>query len=119
MKAEPAHATADSRRHRLVTGLVWCLIQAVITVVLMLTGAIAALAVNHNARAWLQRSRLDPVTGVSWKGERRYRFWGRGSKRLEAAFAYGAKVPVYYPPGRPSRFIIDVPFAPTMADFFL
>jgi hypothetical protein len=187
MKAEPAHATADSRRNRLLTCLVWCLIQAVITVVLMfatavaagylaldvfsghgissmvpaglLAGAIAALAVNHNARTWLQRLRLrglrvrgvaveaqagllgyqytpssrgpgtaryiarvswtDPVTGVSWKGERRYRFWGRGSKRLEAAFAYGAKVPVYYPPGRPSRFIIDVPFASTMADFFL
>jgi hypothetical protein len=73
MKAEPAHATADSRRDRLLTCLVWCLIQAVITVVL----------------------------------------------RLEAAFTYGAKVPVYYPPGRPSRFVIDVPFAPTMADFFL
>lgn len=61
----------------------------------------------------------DPATGVSWQGERRYRFSGRGSRRLEAACANGAKVPVYYPPGRPSRFIIDIPFAPTMADFFL
>lgn len=61
----------------------------------------------------------DPATGVSWQGERRYRFSGRGSNRLEAACADGAKVPVCYPPGRPSRFIIDIPFAPTMADFFL
>lgn len=61
----------------------------------------------------------DPATGARWKGERRYHFWGRESKRLEAVFTYGARVPVYYPPGRPSRFIIDVPFAPAMADFFL
>jgi hypothetical protein len=61
----------------------------------------------------------DPVTGGGWQGERKYRFTGRGSRRLEAACTYGAKVPVYYPPGRPSRFIIDIPFAPTMADFFL
>jgi hypothetical protein len=61
----------------------------------------------------------DPATGVASQGERRYRFSGRGSRRLQAACADGAKVPVYYPPGRPSRFIIDIPFAPTMADFFL
>jgi hypothetical protein len=61
----------------------------------------------------------DPGTGVSWRGERRYRFWGDDSKPLEAAFAIGAKVRVYYPAGRPSRFVIDVPFAPTMADLFL
>lgn len=61
----------------------------------------------------------EPVTGVSWQGERRYRLWGRGSRRLEAACADGARIQLYYPPGRPSRFIIDIPFAPTMADFFL
>lgn len=61
----------------------------------------------------------DPATGESWQGERRYRFSGRGSKRLEAICSARAKVPVYYPAGRPSRFVIDVPFAPTMADFFL
>jgi hypothetical protein len=61
----------------------------------------------------------DPATGVSCQGEHRYRFSGQGSRRLETACAHGAKVPVYYPPGRPSRFIIDIPFAPSMADFFL
>ncbi|HLH58664.1 MAG TPA: hypothetical protein VKV33_05865 [Streptosporangiaceae bacterium] len=71
------------------------------------------------ARYVARVSWTDPATGVRWKGERWYRCWGRGSKGLEAAFAHGAKVPVYYPPGRPSRFLIDVPFAPTMADFFL
>jgi len=61
----------------------------------------------------------DPETGVSWQGERRYRFLGRRSRGLEAALAYGTGLRVYYPPGRPSRFIVDIPFAPTMADFFL
>lgn len=58
----------------------------------------------------------EPVTGAGWRGERTYRFWGRGSRRFEAACADDAKVAVSYPPGRPSRFVIDVPFAPTMAD---
>lgn len=60
----------------------------------------------------------DPVTGSGWRGECRYRFWGR-SRRLELACPPGARVPVYYPAGRPSRFIIDIPFAPTMADVLL
>jgi hypothetical protein len=58
----------------------------------------------------------DPVTGERWQGERRYRFYGRGSEQLEAALADGAQVDLCYPADRPSRFIIDVPFAPTMAD---
>lgn len=120
-------------------------------------GIVAAIAVNHSARIWLQRLRLrglrrrgtavdatvvslnghytsnprggpgntyctvlvgwtDPVTGASWKGERLYRFWGSAPRGFRAACADGAKVGVYYPPGRPSRFVIDIPFAPTMAD---
>jgi hypothetical protein len=59
---------------------------------------------------------VDPATGVPWQGDRGYRFAGLGSRRFEAACAHGAVVPVYYPPNRPSRFIIDVPFAPVMAD---
>lgn len=58
----------------------------------------------------------DPATGAGWQGERRYRFFGRGSQRLEAICASGKSVSLYYPAHRPSRFIIDVPFAPTMAD---
>jgi hypothetical protein len=59
---------------------------------------------------------VDPATGVPWQGDRGYRFAGLGSRRFEAACAHGAIVPVYYPPNRPSRFIIDVPFAPVMTD---
>lgn len=58
----------------------------------------------------------DPVTGATWEGQRTYRFRGRAPRRFKAACADGAKVGVYYPPGRPSRFVIDIPFAPTMAD---
>lgn len=58
----------------------------------------------------------DPVTGACWRGERRYRFYGRGSRQLEVICADGAQVELYYPANRPSRFIIDVPFAPTVAD---
>lgn len=58
----------------------------------------------------------DPVTAACWHGERRYRFYGRGSRRLETLCAVGARVELRYPAHRPSRFILDVPFAPTMAD---
>jgi hypothetical protein len=59
---------------------------------------------------------VDPATGVPWQGSRRYNFVGLGSQRLETACAHGAIVPLLYPPNRPSRFVIDVPFAPIMAD---
>jgi hypothetical protein len=187
MNGEPAELAANSSGKRQLIGLVWGLTQLVILCVLFFAGGvaggylgtdvlsghgtnglvvtgfavgvIAALAVNHNARIWLQRLRLrglrargvaveaevvnfnrsytpstrgpgstryvvlagwtDPATGAGWQGERLYRFSGRGSRRLERACADGAKVPVYYPAGRPSRFIIDIPYAPTMADFFM
>jgi hypothetical protein len=61
---------------------------------------------------------LDPVTGDITDRERRYRFWGRGSRRFETVCAARSTVPVYYPRHRLERFILDVPFAPTMADFF-
>jgi hypothetical protein len=59
---------------------------------------------------------VDPVTGVVRQGDRRYRFVGMGSERFRAACSHGAIVRVHYPPNRPSRFVIDVPFAPVMAD---
>jgi hypothetical protein len=58
----------------------------------------------------------DPVTGTRWEGARRYRFWNRGSRQMEAACARGTQVRLYYPANRPARFVIDIPFAPTMAD---
>jgi hypothetical protein len=59
---------------------------------------------------------VDPAAGVPRQGSRRYHFVGLGSPGFEAACPHGAIVPVLYPPSRPSRFIIDVPFAPVMAD---
>jgi hypothetical protein len=58
----------------------------------------------------------DPGTGAVWQGERRYQFYGRGPRQLEAAFVDGNQVELHYPANRPERFVIDLPFAPTMAD---
>jgi hypothetical protein len=63
---------------------------------------------------------------VSWQAadaqiyqlERQSRFWGSSWRRFEAAVA-GATVPVAYEPARPARFMLDLPFAPSMADYFL
>lgn len=60
----------------------------------------------------------DPVSGEEHEYERQYRFWGVGSKALEAALD-DPTVPVVYDPAHPSRFVIDIPFAPTMADLVL
>jgi hypothetical protein len=60
----------------------------------------------------------DPVTGVDHEYERQYRFWGTGSKHFEAVLDQ-PRLPVLYAPSRPSRFVIDIPFAPTAADFIL
>jgi hypothetical protein len=60
----------------------------------------------------------DPVSGDDHEYDRQYRFWGNGSKHFEA-LVDEPSVPVLYAPGRPSRFVIDIPFAPTMADFVL
>ncbi|MFY9934369.1 MAG: hypothetical protein WAK82_40820 [Streptosporangiaceae bacterium] len=60
----------------------------------------------------------DPATGADCHGERRYRFSGHRSQRLEVLCGDRARVAVYYPARHLSRFVIDVPFAPTMADFF-
>jgi hypothetical protein len=61
---------------------------------------------------------LDQAAGVGFRGERCYRMAGRRSRRLEALCVGRAQVAVYYPARRPSQFVIDVPFAPTMADLF-
>ncbi|MBO0837319.1 MAG: hypothetical protein J2P28_17685 [Actinobacteria bacterium] len=58
----------------------------------------------------------DPLSGTPHEYLRRYGFWGRSSKRFDQIFRQQAQVPVRYAPGDPSRFIIDVPFAPVMAD---
>jgi hypothetical protein len=52
-------------------------------------------------------------------GERRYRFWGRGNQVFEGLTERGAEVQVRYQPGQPRRFIIEIPYAPTMADQFI
>jgi len=35
---------------------------------------------------------------------------------MEAACARGKQVGLYFPANHPARFVIDIPFAPTMAD---
>jgi hypothetical protein len=52
-------------------------------------------------------------------GERRYRFWGHGDRAFEELTERGTEVKVRYPVGRPRRFVIDIPYATTMADQFL
>ena len=172
---------------RMLVGLIWGLIQAVIVFALLFAGGGAAafldravtghapaspaavlaglaaglaagLFTGHNTRTWLQAARLrrfrsvgvsvraivdrldrqcavsgrgpgltsyvvhvhwqDQATGARCHGERRYRFTAHRSRRLEVLCAGQARVAVYYPARRISRFVIDVPFAPTMADFF-
>jgi hypothetical protein len=67
----------------------------------------------------------DPATGVRWYGERRYHFTlfslglSRHARRFAAAMDYGTPIRVYYPVGKPARFLIDIPFSPMMSDFFL
>jgi hypothetical protein len=60
----------------------------------------------------------DPVDGTEHEYERQYRFWGTGSKRFETAVDE-PHLAVLYARAHPSRFVIDIPFAPTAADFVL
>jgi hypothetical protein len=52
-------------------------------------------------------------------GERRYRFWGHGDRAFELLTERGTEVKVRYPAGRAQRFVVDIPYAPTMADQFI
>jgi hypothetical protein len=60
----------------------------------------------------------DPFAGEQ-NGMRQYKFTGRGSPDFEKRLHQGAQVPVVYPATHPNRFVIDVPYAPTMADQFI
>jgi hypothetical protein len=51
--------------------------------------------------------------------ERRYRFRGRGDRAFEALTERGTEVNVHYPAGRAQRSVVDIPYAPTMADQFI
>jgi hypothetical protein len=122
-------------------------------------GVAGGIAVNHNARMWVQRLRLrrlrtrgtsatakvanlseryvsnprgggvtyytvelrwtDPVTGTRYRHQRKYRFLGRGSPAFEKTCAKRTELTVRYPLGRPSLVVIDIPFAPAMADLLL
>jgi hypothetical protein len=56
---------------------------------------------------------------VSWHGtehERRFRFWGRGSPTFERICARRRAVTVRFTQRHPDRFVLDIPYAPTMAD---
>jgi hypothetical protein len=60
----------------------------------------------------------DPVSGGDHEYERQYRFWGTASKHFETSVDE-PYLRVLYAPSRPSRFVIDIPFAPTAADLVL
>jgi hypothetical protein len=60
----------------------------------------------------------DPSSGPEQR-TRQYRFWGHGDADFEACVHYLAEVKVSYPAGRPHRFIVEIPYAPTMADQFV
>jgi hypothetical protein len=58
---------------------------------------------------------------VRWdgfNGARTYRFDGKGNPAFAALTATDATVTVRYPPSRPRRFIIDLPYAASMVDQF-
>lgn len=109
------------------------------------TGVAVALVVSHKSRDWLMRARMRggvearaevvrcegryTVGGGSGPGnmlytvyvrvdgvtrERQYRFYGHGPD-----FDLGRFVTVRYPEGKPHRFLIELPWAPMMVDFFI
>jgi hypothetical protein len=51
--------------------------------------------------------------------ERQYKFFGRGAAAFEELVRRGAQVPIAYPAGQPNRVIIQIRYAPTMADQFI
>jgi uncharacterized protein DUF3592 len=60
--------------------------------------------------------RWRDADGSIRNGERRYRFWGAGTPAFERACATRNQLIVRYDPRHPSGFVVDIPFAPTMAD---
>jgi hypothetical protein len=63
------------------------------------------------------------VTWRDYEGEhtgvRQYRFFAHGLRAFEILVDRNASLPVRYPSARPHRFIIDIPYAATMADQFI
>ncbi|MEV6844665.1 hypothetical protein [Actinoplanes sp. NPDC051411] len=80
--------------------------------------------VIHNPRGgsvtvyWVRVGWRDPLAGDQ-SGLRQYKFYGRRAPAFEAQVHPGAQVPVVHPATHPNRFVIDVPYAPTMADQFI
>ena len=58
----------------------------------------------------------DPQDGNTCEHQRRYRFISHGSPRFERTCAERTKVVVRYDQRHPSRFVLDIPFAPTMSE---
>ena len=58
------------------------------------------------------------VTWPAYHGRRDYRFDGAGRPDFPRRCATGETVAVLYPPGRPHRFVIDLPYAASMVDQF-
>lgn len=97
---------------------------------LRLTGVAATGRVTACLESYISNSRGPGMTfyrvTVAWTdesgphtGQRRYRFWGHGVRTFDVLTERGKEVQLRYPPGRPERFIIDIAYAPTMADQFI
>lgn len=52
-------------------------------------------------------------------GDRCYRYGNGAPHDFLARFQRGRVVVVRYPTARPRRFVIDIPYAPTIADNFI
>ena len=52
-------------------------------------------------------------------GDRGYRFWNTAPYDFLISLTDGRPVVVRFPRAQPHRFIIDIPYAPTMADAFI
>jgi hypothetical protein len=66
------------------------------------------------------------IVHVKWRdatgehiGERQYKFYNHGPADFLTRMQRGAHLPIRYHPARPHRFIIDIPYAPRMADNFI
>jgi hypothetical protein len=81
---------------------------------------------------WIEGDPTNPtalegyVVFVRWRdlagehlGERCYRFWLGAPHGFLSRFAHGKPVVVRYPRAQPRRFVIDIPYAPSIADAFI
>jgi hypothetical protein len=101
-------------------------VQALLLRRLRRAGVAVTATVRDCRRRYIASSR-GPGTSIytvtlAWPGELRtrdYRFWGRGDRDFEDCVRRGKELTVRFPAGRPHRFIVEIPYAPAMADLLV